>query len=84
MNSNDSSIRDPINKLDAICQQHDIAYSKAGDNLSKKHQADDVMLKQIRDIPFNQRPWFSTPVKYTMEAKKILGLGVKSKNVKRR
>ena len=82
LNSNDPSILDPINKLDANCQEHDIAYSKAGDNLSKKHQADDVMIKQIGDISFNQRPWFSIPVKYTIQAKKLLGLGVKSKKRK--
>ena len=42
------------------------------------------MIKQIGDIPFSQRPWFSTPVKYTMQAKKLLGLGVRPKNVKSR
>ena len=84
LNSNNPSIRDPINKLDAICQQHDIAYSEAGNNLAKKHKADDVMVKAIGDFPFGQRPWFSTPVKYTMQAKKLLGLGVKPKNVKSR
>ena len=42
------------------------------------------MIKQKGDIPFSQGPWFSTPVKYTMQAKKLLGLGVKSKNIKSR
>ena len=84
LNSGNPKYRDPINKLDAICQQHDKAYSQAGNDLSKKHQAEDVMVKSIGDIPFSQRPWFSTPVKYTMQAKKLLGLGVKPKNVKSR
>ena len=78
------SIHEPINRLDSICQQHDITYSKAGDDLSKKHEADNIMIKQIGNIPFGQRPWFSTPVKYTMQAKKSLGPGVKPKNVKSR
>ena len=84
LNSGDPKYRDPINKLNAICQQHDIAYSKAGNDLAKKHKADDVMVKSIGDIPFSQRPWFSTPVKHTMQAKTLLGLGLKPKNVKSR
>ena len=72
-----------INKLNAICQQHDIAYSKAGNDLAKKHKADDVMVKSIGDIPFSQRPWFSTPVKYTMQAQTLLGLGLKPKKYKK-
>ena len=84
LHSNDPSIREPINKLDAICQQHDIAYSKAGNDLTKKHKADDVIVKAIGDIPFSQRPWFATPTMYTMAAKRNLGLGVKSKNAKSR
>ena len=38
LNSGDPKYRDPINKLDAICQQHD---------------DDDVMVKSIGDIPFS-------------------------------
>ena len=29
------------------------------------------------------RPWFSTPVKYTMQAKTLLGLGLKPKKCKK-
>ena len=84
MNSGDPQYRDPISKLNAICQQHDIVYSKAGNDLAKKHKADDVMVKSIGDIPFSQRPWFSTPVKYTMQSKTLLGLGLKPKHLKSR
>ena len=85
LNSNNPSIRDPIIRLDRICQAHDIAYSQTGNDLAKKHKAYDVMVKAIGDIPFSQRPWFSTPVKYTMQAKTFQGLGVKrAKNGKRR
>ena len=34
LNSGDTKYRDAINKLDAICQQHDIAHSQAGNDLS--------------------------------------------------
>ena len=63
--------------MDAICKDHDIAYSKAGVDLSKKHQADNVVIKQLENIPFSQRQWFSTPVKYTMQLKKITRTWVK-------
>ena len=63
LNSNDSSICEPINRLDAICKQRDIAYSKAGDNLSRKYEADNVMIKQIGDIPVSQRPQSETKMK---------------------
>ena len=85
LNSGDPKYRDPINKVEAICQQHHIhvAYSQAGNDLSKKHQADDVMVKAIGDIIFSQRPWFSTLVKYIMQTKRKIGLGV-PKNVESR
>ena len=85
--SNDPKYRDPINKLDAVCQQHDIAYSEAGDNLAKKHAADKIMEDSIKAIPFNQRPWFATPTMYAIKTKRKLGLGVpkngKSRRVKK-
>ena len=87
LNSDDPKYREPINKLDSICQQPDTAYSKAGEGpsaLSKKHEADDAMIKAIGNIPFSQSPRFPTPVKYTMQAKKSLGLGVKPNQVKSR
>ena len=85
LNSSDPKYRDPINKVDAICQQNHIhvAYSQAGNDLSKKHQADDVMVKAIGDILFSQRPWFSSLVKYIMQTKRKIGLGV-PKNVESR
>ena len=74
--SSNPNYRDPIYNLDAICQQHDIAYSEAGDNLSKKHAADKIMEDSIKAIPFNQRPWFATPTMYAIKTKRKLGLGV--------
>ena len=87
LNSNDPKYRDPINKLDAICQQHDIAYNEAGDNLAKKHAADKIMEDSIKAIPFGQRPWFATPAMHAIKTKRKLGLGVpkngKSRRVKK-
>ena len=83
-----TKLSETLNPLDSICKDHDIAYSKAGDDLSKKLEADNVMIKQIGDILFSQRPWFSTPGKYIMQTKRKLGLGVpkngKSRRVKRK
>ena len=86
LSSNDPKYRNPINKLDAICLEHDKAYSKAK-NLSDKHKADDIMLKSISEIPYMERPWGTTAVQAMIKGKKTLGLGVKkkkSKNVKGR
>ena len=45
LNWNDLNIRDPINNLDAICQRHDITYSKA-QSLKDTHIADNTMLDE--------------------------------------
>ena len=79
--SNDPKYRDPINNLDKICQSHDIAYSKSK-SLSDKHQADDIMLKRISEIPFKDRPWGTTAVQALIAGKRKFGLGVKKKKPK--
>ena len=78
LTSNNPKIRDPINNLDAICQKHDIAYSKAK-SLKDKHKADDVMLDEISKIPYMKRPWGTTAVQAMITGKRKLGLGVKKK-----
>ena len=78
LNSNDPKIREPINRLDKICQNHDIVYSKA-QNLKDKHKADDAMLDEISKIPYKDRPWGTTAVQAIIKGKRKLGLGV-SKN----
>ena len=45
LNWNDPNITDPINNLDAICQMHDITYSKA-QSLKDTHIADYTMLDE--------------------------------------
>ena len=44
-NWNDPNIRDPINNLHAICQRHDITYSKE-QSLKDTHIADYTMLDE--------------------------------------
>ena len=80
--SNDPNYREPINKLDAICQQHDIDYSNAR-SLSDKHAADDIMLQRISEIPYRERPWGTSLAQAAIATKKKLGLGA-SKNAKSR
>ena len=82
--SNDPKYRDPTNKLDAVCQQHDIAYREAGDDLAKKHAADKIMEDSIKAIPFGQRPWFATLTMYAIKTKRKLGLGVPKNGKSRR
>ena len=48
--------REPIKKLGAICQRHDIKYSQAK-SLEDKHKPDDEMLDEISKIPYKDRPW---------------------------
>ncbi len=40
----------PLNIIDASCKEHDIKYRDAGDDLSKKREADRMMLKQLNAI----------------------------------
>ena len=79
--SNDPKYRDPINKLDKICQQHDIDYSNSK-SLADKHKADELMLKRISKIPYKDQPWGTTAVKALIAGKKKFGLGVKKKKPK--
>ena len=80
--SDDPKYREPINKLDAICQQHDIDYSNAQSS-SDKHAADDIMLQRISEIPYRERPWGTSLAQAAIATKKKLGLGA-SKNAKSR
>ncbi|EDO44700.1 predicted protein [Nematostella vectensis] len=54
LNSSNPGISNPINILDALCQKHDIAYSKSKD-LDDKHVADDNLLEAISNIPKNMQ-----------------------------
>ena len=75
LNHPDPKVREPINKLDAICQGHDIKYSQAK-SLKDKHKPDDEMLDEISKIPYKDRPWGTTAVQGLIKAKRKLGSGL--------
>ena len=52
LNWNDPNITDPINNLDAICQMHDITYSKA-QSLKDTHIADYIDCKTVRIFAYS-------------------------------
>ena len=81
--SNDPKIRDPINNLDSLCQRHDIAYSRAK-SLRDKHTADDIMLDEISQIPYMERPCGTTAVQAMIAGKRKLALGLKQKRPKKK
>ena len=41
---------EPINRVDQTCYRHDLAYRDVGEDLSKKHEADRIMLNQLSAI----------------------------------
>ena len=60
----------PKNILDKIASKHDIRYS-VGKN---KNDCDRIMVKEIDDIPFKQRPWESFAIKQIINTKQKLGM----------
>ena len=60
----------PKNILDKIASKHDTCYS-VGKN---KNDCDRIMIKEIDDIPFKQRPWGSFAIKQIINKQK-LGMG---------
>lgn len=84
LNHADPKVREPINKLDAVCQRHDIKYSQAK-SLKDKHKPDYEMLDEISKIPYKDRPWDTTAVQGIIKAKRKLGSGLdeKSRRVKK-
>ena len=61
----------PKNKLDEITSRHDTCYS-----ISKnKNECDRIMVNEINDIPYNQRPWGTFGVKQMINTKQKLGMG---------
>ena len=41
---------EPINRVDQTCYRHDLDYRDAGEDLSRKHEADRIMLKMLNEI----------------------------------
>ena len=71
------------NNLDSICKKHDIMYSIAEnkgidskDIKNRKKLADIQMIKEIDDIPYNQRPYGTAIVRGIINKKQQFGLSV--------
>ena len=76
-----------INLLDAACREHDIAYSRSN-NLSERHVADNILAvkarKRItaRESTLGERA-AATAVWAAMKAKTKLGMGLKTKTMRK-
>ena len=71
------------NNLDFICKKHDIMYSIAENKglnskniKNRKKVADVQMIKEIDNIPYNQRPYGTALVRGIINKKQQLGLSV--------
>ena len=62
----------PKNRLDRIASKHDTCYAVRPKD---KNYCDRVMVKEIDNIPFKERPWGSFAVKQIINNKQRLGLG---------
>ena len=79
----------PTGKTDAVSMQHDVDYSVCANKPSKdqvkcKNEADRKMVKSLDAIPWKDRQWGHSVARNAIASKAKLGLGVKSKNGKRR
>ena len=62
----------PKNVLDKIASRHDVCYELKPKN---KGHCDRVMVKEIDNVPFKQRPWGSFAIKQIINNKQRFGLG---------
>ena len=66
----------PKNILDKIASRHDTCYS-IGKN---KNDCDRIMVKEIDNIPYKERPWGTYAIKQIINTNQKLGLGVENHN----
>ena len=62
----------PKNVLDKIASRHDICYELKPKN---KGLCDRVMVKEIDNIPFKEKPWGTFAIKQIINTKQKLGMG---------
>ena len=62
----------PKNVLDKIASRHDICYEKWPKN---KGLCDRIMVKEIDNIPYKDRPWGTFAIKQIINTKQKLGMG---------
>ena len=67
----------PKNVLDKIDSRHDICYELKPKN---KGLCDRIMVKEIDNTPFKEKPWGTFAIKQIINTKQKLGLGVENSN----
>ena len=67
----------PKNVLDKIASRHDICYELKPKN---KGFCDRIMVKEIDNIPFKEKPWGTFAIKQIINTKQKLGSGVENSN----
>ena len=70
----------PYNKVDEISGYHDICYDMG----KNKGECGKEMVKSLDKIPYGEMPKWGSTERFLINTKQELGLGVNSKNVKRR
>ena len=70
----------PYNKLDEISAYHDICYDM-GKNTG---ECDRDMVKSLDKIPYGEMAKWGSTARFLINTKQKLGLGLNTKNVKRR
>ena len=70
----------PYNKIDEIAAYHDIYYDMG----RNKGECDKEMVQSLDNIPYGEMPKWGSTARFVINTKQKLGLGLKSKNVKRR
>ena len=63
----------PKNVLDKIASRHDICYEKWSKN---KGFCDRIMVKEIDNIPYKDRPWGTFAIKQIINTKQKLGMEI--------
>ena len=61
----------PKNILDKIASKHDTCYSVGKD----KNKCDRIMINEVDNIPYKQRPWGTFAIKQIINTKQKLGMG---------
>ena len=61
----------PKNVLDKIASRHDTCYAVK----KNKNDCDKIMIKEIDNLPYKQRPWGTYAIKQIINTKQKLGMG---------
>ena len=65
----------PAGRADAIAMQHDVDYSVCKDDRKCKNNADSKMVRDLDNVPNNQRQWGHWIARNAINTKQKLGLG---------